>query len=43
MTCADLSDQTKDWSEAKRVAQMIYAEFFTQGDMEKKMGKNRQI
>ncbi|CAG9838099.1 unnamed protein product [Diabrotica balteata] len=39
MTCADLSDQTKDWGETKSVAQLIYAEFFTQGDMMKKMGK----
>ncbi|CAH0557009.1 unnamed protein product [Brassicogethes aeneus] len=39
MTCADLSDQTKDWIETKRVAQLIYAEFFAQGDLEKKMGK----
>ncbi|KAJ8954392.1 hypothetical protein NQ318_011065 [Aromia moschata] len=39
MTCADLSDQTKDWTETKRVAQLIYTEFFTQGDLEKKMGK----
>ncbi|CAG9771941.1 unnamed protein product [Ceutorhynchus assimilis] len=39
MTCADLSDQTKDWAETKKVAQLIYAEFFAQGDLEKKMGK----
>ncbi|KAG5889012.1 hypothetical protein JTB14_033941 [Gonioctena quinquepunctata] len=39
MTCADLSDQTKDWSETKKVAQLIYTEFFMQGDLEKKMGK----
>ncbi|KAF7283461.1 hypothetical protein GWI33_000545 [Rhynchophorus ferrugineus] len=39
MTCADLSDQTKDWTETKKVAQLIYAEFFAQGDLEKKMGK----
>ncbi|XP_050310435.1 cGMP-dependent 3',5'-cyclic phosphodiesterase-like isoform X2 [Anthonomus grandis grandis] len=39
MTCADLSDQTKDWNETKKVAQLIYAEFFAQGDLEKKMGK----
>ncbi|KAJ8951186.1 hypothetical protein NQ314_007726 [Rhamnusium bicolor] len=39
MTCADLSDQTKDWRETKKVAQLIYAEFFMQGDLEKKMGK----
>ncbi|XP_023014111.1 cGMP-dependent 3',5'-cyclic phosphodiesterase [Leptinotarsa decemlineata] len=39
MTCADLSDQTKDWPETKKVAQLIYTEFFMQGDLEKKMGK----
>ncbi|KAJ8962987.1 hypothetical protein NQ317_003801 [Molorchus minor] len=39
MTCADLSDQTKDWTETKRVAQLIYSEFFNQGDLEKQMGK----
>lgn len=39
MTCADLSDQTKDWTETKKVAQLIYAEFFAQGDLEKNMGK----
>lgn len=39
MTCADLSDQTKDWVETKNVAQLIYAEFFAQGDLEKKMGR----
>ncbi|CAH2016212.1 unnamed protein product [Acanthoscelides obtectus] len=39
MTCADLSDQTKAWPESKKVATLIYTEFFTQGDMEKEMGK----
>ncbi|KAL1491353.1 hypothetical protein ABEB36_011962 [Hypothenemus hampei] len=39
MTCADLSDQTKDWKETKKVAQLIYAEFFAQGDLEKGMGR----
>lgn len=39
MTCADLSDQTKDWRITKKVAELIYDEFFTQGDMEKQMGK----
>ncbi|CAG9825144.1 unnamed protein product [Phaedon cochleariae] len=39
MTCADLSDQTKDWPETKKVAQLIYTEFFMQGDLERKMGK----
>ncbi|XP_076069074.1 cGMP-dependent 3',5'-cyclic phosphodiesterase-like [Oratosquilla oratoria] len=38
MTAADLSDQTKDWVSSKRVAELIYKEFFTQGDLEKAMG-----
>ena len=38
MTAADLSDQTKDWVNTKRVAKLVYEEFFTQGDLEKAMG-----
>ncbi|XP_069704363.1 cGMP-dependent 3',5'-cyclic phosphodiesterase-like isoform X2 [Periplaneta americana] len=38
MTACDLSDQTKDWSVARKTADLIYKEFFTQGDMEKTMG-----
>nr|XP_045599469.1 cGMP-dependent 3',5'-cyclic phosphodiesterase-like isoform X2 [Procambarus clarkii]XP_045599471.1 cGMP-dependent 3',5'-cyclic phosphodiesterase-like isoform X2 [Procambarus clarkii]XP_045599472.1 cGMP-dependent 3',5'-cyclic phosphodiesterase-like isoform X2 [Procambarus clarkii] len=38
MTAADLSDQTKDWQSSKHVAELIYKEFFTQGDLEKAMG-----
>ena len=38
MTSADLSDQTKDWSNARHSAQLVYSEFFTQGDLEKAMG-----
>ncbi|XP_066977426.1 cGMP-dependent 3',5'-cyclic phosphodiesterase-like isoform X2 [Macrobrachium rosenbergii] len=38
MTAADLSDQTKDWHSSKHVAELIYKEFFTQGDLEKAMG-----
>ena len=38
MTSADLSDQTKDWINAKKSAQLVYSEFFTQGDLEKAMG-----
>lgn len=40
MTCADLSDQTKSWKNTKRVAELIYEEFFHQGDLEKSMGRN---
>lgn len=38
MTASDLSDQTKDWLSTKKIAQMVYTEFFTQGDLEKAMG-----
>ncbi|KAG8247469.1 cGMP-dependent 3',5'-cyclic phosphodiesterase [Homalodisca vitripennis] len=38
ISCADISDQTKDWAMCVRVAKLIYNEFFTQGDMEKAMG-----
>ena len=35
MTASDLSDQTKDWVNAKKIAELVYNEFFTQGDLEK--------
>ena len=38
MTSADLSDQTKEWINAKKSARLVYSEFFTQGDLEKAMG-----
>lgn len=38
MTTSDLSDQTKPWESARIVADLLYAEFFAQGDSEKKMG-----
>ncbi|XP_071454561.1 cGMP-dependent 3',5'-cyclic phosphodiesterase-like [Hetaerina americana] len=38
MTCCDLSDQTKSWSISKKIAELIYMEFFSQGDLEKAMG-----
>ncbi|XP_046389171.1 cGMP-dependent 3',5'-cyclic phosphodiesterase-like isoform X2 [Ischnura elegans] len=38
MTCCDLSDQTKTWSISKKIAELIYMEFFSQGDLEKAMG-----
>ncbi|CAH8553849.1 unnamed protein product [Heterobilharzia americana] len=40
MTSADLSDQTKPWSNTVHVAKLIYEEFFQQGDMEKSLGHN---
>ncbi|XP_055937013.1 cGMP-dependent 3',5'-cyclic phosphodiesterase-like isoform X1 [Argiope bruennichi] len=38
ITCCDLSDQTKDWKSSKKIAELIYNEFFSQGDLEKAMG-----
>eukprot|EP00112_Aurelia_sp_Birch-Aquarium-sp1_P008515 Seg1940.2 transcript_id=Seg1940.2/GoldUCD/mRNA.D3Y31 product="cGMP-dependent 3' 5'-cyclic phosphodiesterase" protein_id=Seg1940.2/GoldUCD/D3Y31 len=38
MTSCDLSDQTKPWKGAFRVSDLLYAEFFNQGDMEKSLG-----
>ena len=38
MTAADLSDQTKNWVNSKKIAELVYNEFFTQGDLEKAMG-----
>ncbi|XP_064481754.1 cGMP-dependent 3',5'-cyclic phosphodiesterase-like isoform X2 [Ornithodoros turicata] len=38
VTCCDLSDQTKDWRSSKKIAELIYSEFFSQGDLEKAMG-----
>src|SRR5689334_2238981 len=42
MTASDLSDQSKDYSNSKKIAENIYKEFFSQGDLEKQMG-NRPI
>ncbi|XP_033743136.1 cGMP-dependent 3',5'-cyclic phosphodiesterase-like isoform X2 [Pecten maximus] len=39
MTASDLSDQTKPWDATKHIAALIYKEFFSQGDMEKSMGR----
>ncbi|KAI6201102.1 hypothetical protein M3Y96_00805700 [Aphelenchoides besseyi] len=38
MTASDLSDQTKDFKNSKIIADHIYKEFFSQGDLEKQMG-----
>ncbi|GAA27851.2 cGMP-dependent 3' 5'-cyclic phosphodiesterase [Clonorchis sinensis] len=40
MTAADLSDQTKSWRNTVGVAELIYEEFFRQGDLEKAIGQN---
>uniref|UniRef100_A0A915C040 Phosphodiesterase n=2 Tax=Parascaris univalens TaxID=6257 RepID=A0A915C040_PARUN len=42
MTAADLSDQSKDFRNSKAIAENIYKEFFSQGDLEKQMG-NRPL
>ncbi|XP_060080047.1 uncharacterized protein LOC132559446, partial [Ylistrum balloti] len=39
MTASDLSDQTKPWDATKHIAALIYKEFFSQGDLEKSMGR----
>ncbi|XP_040189975.1 cGMP-dependent 3',5'-cyclic phosphodiesterase-like, partial [Rana temporaria] len=38
MTSCDLSDQTKGWTTTRKIAELIYKEFFSQGDLEKAMG-----
>ncbi|GAB6033257.1 cGMP-dependent 3',5'-cyclic phosphodiesterase [Chamberlinius hualienensis] len=38
MTACDVSDQTKDWRCSKKIAELVYKEFFSQGDLEKAMG-----
>ncbi|GMT18660.1 hypothetical protein PFISCL1PPCAC_9957 [Pristionchus fissidentatus] len=38
MTASDLSDQTKHFKSSKGIAENIYTEFFSQGDLEKQMG-----
>ncbi|KAL3880651.1 hypothetical protein ACJMK2_032874 [Sinanodonta woodiana] len=39
MTACDLSDQTKKWENTKHIAALVYKEFFSQGDLEKAIGK----
>uniref|UniRef100_A0ACB8FGJ5 cGMP-dependent 3',5'-cyclic phosphodiesterase n=1 Tax=Sphaerodactylus townsendi TaxID=933632 RepID=A0ACB8FGJ5_9SAUR len=36
MTSCDLSDQTKGWKTTRKIAELIYKEFFSQGDLRKK-------
>lgn len=38
MTGGDLSDQTKGYQNAKVVSELLYQEFFRQGDLERAMG-----
>ncbi|XP_028406740.1 cGMP-dependent 3',5'-cyclic phosphodiesterase-like isoform X2 [Dendronephthya gigantea] len=38
MTSCDLSDQVKPFDSASAAADLVYAEFFSQGDLEKAMG-----
>ncbi|KJE94204.1 phosphodiesterase 2A, variant [Capsaspora owczarzaki ATCC 30864] len=39
MTACDLSDAGKPWESASLVAELIYAEFFAQGDLERARGE----
>lgn len=38
MTSCDLCSMCKSWDMAKMVADLIYSEFFSQGDLEKALG-----
>ncbi|XP_075225632.1 cGMP-dependent 3',5'-cyclic phosphodiesterase-like [Lycorma delicatula] len=40
MTCCDLSDQIKPWEICHLVTELVYREFFSQGDLEKAMGSS---
>lgn len=43
ITCCDLNDQIKTWATVYRVAELVYTEFFTQGDLERQMGKSPNL
>lgn len=43
MTCCDLNDQIKSWRTVHRVAELVYTEFFAQGDLERQMGLNPNL
>uniref|UniRef100_A0A336L6K6 Phosphodiesterase n=1 Tax=Culicoides sonorensis TaxID=179676 RepID=A0A336L6K6_CULSO len=43
ITCCDLNDQVKSWETVHNVAELVYAEFFAQGDLEKQMGLRPEI
>ena len=38
MTACDLCFNTKSWEISKKVSNLLYLEFFTQGDLEKALG-----
>ena len=38
MTACDLCFNTKSWAVSKEVSDLLYKEFFTQGDLEKALG-----
>lgn len=43
MTCCDLNDQIKSWRTVHKVAELVYTEFFAQGDLERQMGLNPNL
>ncbi|CRK94393.1 CLUMA_CG007900, isoform A [Clunio marinus] len=43
MTCCDLNDQIKMWTTVHSVAELVYTEFFAQGDLERQMGLNPNL
>lgn len=43
MTSCDISDQTKDWRSTRKIADLVYKEFFSQGDLEKAMGNSPNV
>lgn len=38
MTCCDLNSSCKSWETSKSISDLLYTEFFTQGDLEKALG-----
>ena len=38
MTSCDLSGTSKEWEWSQRISELIYSEFFSQGDLEKALG-----
>lgn len=38
MTASDLSSTSKEWEWSQRISDLIYSEFFSQGDLEKALG-----
>lgn len=37
------NDQIKSWTTVQHVAELVYTEFFTQGDLEREMGMNPNL